>query len=377
MWNLQSYSTQCIEQDDIEVVLRTLRAKNLTQGPLIEEFEERLSDLCGVKYALAFNSATSALYAAYKSCNIKGSAITTPISFVATSNMLIQNGITPIFCDITQDGNLDPISASNILQTHSKKVGALVTTDYAGRSVDRDSIKKICSQYNCKFISDSSHSLGSQYKGNNIAKIADATVFSFHPIKPITTLEGGALLCQDSDIYEKAKIIRSHGIVRQTDWEYDVVENGFNFRMTEPQAALGISQLKKLDRFLQIREQIARFYDDFFFENPYFTTPHKNFPYTSSNHLYTILLNPKLWDKKLLLLEKLKQNNIGTQIHYKPIYKLSFYKKLGYKEVLKTADAFYQSTLSIPCHQKMTLKDAKICSETILKICEELFNQEL
>ncbi len=367
---INPYSTQYIDKTDIKAIVDALNAPLLTQGPLIEQFEEELANFCNTKYALAFNSATSALYAAYMAFNLENSSvITTPISFVATSNMLLQAKSTPIFCDIKQDGNIDENLISNLIQNNTK---AIVSIDYAGKSVEADAIKKIAKAHNLIWISDSSHALGSQYQTKNIGNLADATIFSFHPVKPITTLEGGGLVCNSPEIYQRAKLIRSHGVERGKLWHYDVIESGFNFRMTEIQAALGISQLKKLPLFLQHREEIATFYDKTFWQNPYFDTLHHQHNHLSTNHLYVILLKPSLWQKKSILFEYLHTQGIGVQVHYRPIYQFSYYKKLGYNITLNNAESFYNATLSIPCHHKMDIKMAKKYADIILKACQKL-----
>lgn len=358
------YSTQLIEEDDILEVTKALKNPLLTQGDITLAFEKALSDFCNSKYALVFNSATSALYAAYKALDLKDcEVITTPISFAATSNMLLQNNATPIFCDVNFDGNINPLKIPSLI---TKKTKAIVSVDYGGKSVDVDSIKALCKEYNLFFISDSSHAIGSEYKNQKVGSLADATIFSFHPVKPMTTLEGGALLTNSKELYEQAKLIRSHGVVKQNLWHYDVVCNGFNFRMNEIQAALGISQLKKLPHFIQTREMIAKFYDDFFANNPYCTTIHQHNLYTSSNHLYTILLNPALHSKKEAIFQALQEQGLGVQIHYKPIYHFSYYKAFDVTPLPQT-ELFYNSTLSIPCHHKMTLPQAKIVAQTILE----------
>ncbi len=368
--SMNPYSTQWIEEDDIQAVSEALSAPLLTQGPLSEEFERQLAEFCHAKFALVFNSATSALYAAYKACIPEGSeAITSPISFVATSNMLLQAGIKPIFCDIKSDGNIDETQIERLI---TKNTRAIVSVDYAGKSVEVDAIKTLAGKYNLKFISDSSHALGSQYKNQTIGGMADASIFSFHPVKPITTLEGGALLTNDLDIYQKAKLTRSHGIEKMPFWEYDVSSNGFNFRMNEIQAALGLSQLKKLAQFLARREEIAKTYDKLFSDNPFFTPLHPHQKDFSSNHLYPILLSASLQSKKRLLFERCRASGLGVQVHYKPIYSFSYYQSLGYGIKLPSAENFYQAVLAIPCHQKMTPKDAASCAQHLLKICQSI-----
>lgn len=367
---MQPYSTQLIQKDDIGNIIKTLKSPLLTQGHTIERFEESLCEFCKTKYALGFNSATSALYAAYNACNLEGfEAITTPISFVATSNMLLQNNSTPIFCDIKPDGNIDENKISSLINSRTK---AIVSIDYGGKSVEVKKIQQIAKDNKLMFISDSSHSIGGIFDNQRIGALADVTIFSFHPVKPITTIEGGALLTNSQDIYEKAKLIRSHGVLKKHLWHYDVITNGFNFRMNEVQAALGISQLKKLEEFIQIREEIACFYDDFFAKNPFFTTLHQNNIYQSSNHLYPILVNPNLFEKKEQIFQRALKEKIGVQVHYKPIYQFSYYKDKYPWIFLPQAENFYNAEISIPCHQRMNLQTARQIAEQLLKIFETL-----
>lgn len=367
---MQPYSTQLIQEDDIRDVIQALKSPLLTQGSVVERFEEELCLFCNSKYAIAFNSATSALYAAYNAYNLEGfEVITTPISFVATSNMLLQNNSTPIFCDIKSDGNIDENKISSLITSKTK---AIVSIDYGGKSVEVEKIQQIAKNNKLVFISDSSHSIGGKFDNKRIGALADATIFSFHPVKPITTIEGGALLTNSQDIYEKAKLIRSHGVLKKHLWHYDVITNGFNFRMNEIQAALGISQLKKLEDFIQIREEIACFYDAYFANNPFFTTIHQSNKYPSSNHLYPILINKAFLEKKENLFKKLHDCKIGVQVHYKPIYHFSYYQKQYQKIFLPQTEDFYNMEISIPCHQKMDLKIAKNIGEQIFKIFESL-----
>lgn len=364
------YSTQCIEPDDIQAVKDVLNSPSLTQGKLTLEFEEKIADYIGGKYALVFNSATSALYAAYKACGLDKNhlGITSPISFVATSNMLLECGSRPIFCDIKRDGN---INEKSLLPLAKEKASAIISIDYGGNSVEADEIASICKEKNLTFISDSSHSFGGKYKDKKIGTLADMTIFSFHAIKPITTAEGGALLTNNAEFYESAKLIRSHGVLKKDLWNYDVSSSGFNFRMTELQAALGLSQLKKIDGFLDTREEIARFYDKIFEGNPYFFTLHQNIKHSSTNHLYPIILAPEFWCAKEDIFRSITQEGLGIQVHYKPINEFTLYKKLLGELILPNARDFYAAEISIPCHQKMDLADAKLVAEKILGVFEK------
>lgn len=359
---MNPYSTQFIQEDDIASVIEVLHSPTLTQGEQTELFEKELAKYLGVKYVLTFNSATSALYSAYRAYNLKNSeVITTPLSFVATCNMLLENNAKPIFCDIKTDGNINESKIASLITQNTK---AIVSVDYAGKSVEVEKIREIAKEHNLIWISDSSHSFGGEYKGVKIGNFADSTIFSFHALKPITTGEGGALATNDEEIYHKAKLIRSHGLSKKSLWNSEVNQSGFNFRLTDIASALGRSQLKKIESFIAIREEIARFYDETFKDNPYFDTlPIPNF-IKSTRHLYPIFLKQNLWCSKEDIFSTLQREGLGVQVHYKPIHLYPLYSPHA---PLYMAENFYKAELSIPCHQKMDLKSAKECSEILLK----------
>lgn len=365
MSSLNPYSTQFIQEDDIQAVVQVLKSATLTQGEQTELFEKELAEYLGVRYVLSFNSATSALYCAYKAHNLTNSeVITTPLSFVATCNMLLENEAKPIFCDIKSDGN---INESKIPSLITPKTKAIVSVDYAGKSVEVESLRAIAKQYNLAWISDSSHSFGGEYKGVKIGNFADSTIFSFHALKPFTTGEGGALATNDEQIYSKAKLIRSHGVVKKNLWNSEVEQSGFNFRLTDIASALGRSQLKKVDDFIARREEIAKFYDEVFANNPYFDiTPIPSY-IKSSRHLYPIFLKQNLWCSKEDIFISLQKAGLGVQVHYKPIHLYSLYSP---HPPLYMAENFYKAEISIPCHQKMSLEDAKECAKRIFEVFE-------
>ncbi|MDP3292403.1 MAG: UDP-4-amino-4,6-dideoxy-N-acetyl-beta-L-altrosamine transaminase [Sulfuricurvum sp.] len=361
------YSAQFIEEDDIAAVVEILKGSHLTQGAKVEEFEEAIARYVGARYCVSFNSATSALHAAYASAGIgeDDEIITTPISFVATSNMAMALGAKPIFCDVKRDGNIDETLIEELITPKTK---AIVPVDFAGKPVAIEKIKEIAQKHNLLVIEDSSHALGSAVDEKRIGSFSDMTIFSFHAIKPITTGEGGAVVT-DNEAYANAlRLFRSHGIMKKELWNSDMVSLGYNFRLTEFAAALGLSQLNKLDRFLQVREQIGRYYDERFSGHKLFTTISIDSNEQSARHLYPLLLNPELHCVKEEIFSELQSRGIGVQVHYKPIYQNSFYKERYGEQRLSTTEHFYRSEISIPCHQKMTLEDAVMVADTVLDV---------
>lgn len=361
------YSTQLIEEDDIASVVEILQSSHLTQGAKVEEFEEMLAHYVGARYCVTFNSATSALHAAYSACGIGegDEIITTPISFVATSNMAVALGAKAVFCDIKPDGNIDEKLIESLITPHTK---AIVPVDFAGKPVAIHAINTIARNHNLFVIEDASHALGSDINGQKIGSFADMTVFSFHAIKPITTGEGGAIVTDNEEFTHALRLFRSHGIVKKQLWNSDMISLGYNFRMTEFAAALGLSQLHKLDRFINVRENIARYYDERFEKHPLFQTIDISPTDQSARHLYPLLLNPELHCVKEEIFTELQTRGLGVQVHYKPIYQNSFYQKNFGIIRLPNAEHFYRSELSIPCHQKMSLNDAEQIADTILDV---------
>ncbi|WQS28458.1 UDP-4-amino-4,6-dideoxy-N-acetyl-beta-L-altrosamine transaminase [Helicobacter pylori] len=366
-----AYSEPCLDEEDKKAVLEVLNSKQITQGKRSLLFEEALCEFLGVKHALVFNSATSALLTLYRNfsdfnadCN---EIITTPISFVATANMLLESGYKPVFAEIKNDGNIDELALEKLI---NKKTKAIVSVDYAGKSVEAGSIQKLCKRHSLSFLSDSSHALGSEYQNKKVGGFALASVFSFHAIKPITTAEGGAIVTNDGELYEKMKLFRSHGMLKKDFFEGEVKSIGHNFRLNEIQSALGLSQLKKAPLLMQKREEIALVYDRIFKDNPYFTPLHPLLKDKSSNHLYPILMRQKFFTCKKLILENLHKHGILAQVHYKPIYQYQLYQQLFNTAPLKSAEDFYRAEISLPCHANLDLESAQTIAHGVLKTFE-------
>lgn len=395
------YSTQLIDKRDIKRVKSALKSPLLTQGELCEEFEKKIAKYIGAKYALCFNSATSALYCAYRCVFKQGqSVITTPNSFVATANMLLACGCKPIFADILDDGNISVESIKSLLakkitntadnNSKAQNIAGIVSVDFAGKSVEAKSIKSLAKAHNLAFVSDSSHAFGGELDGDKIGTFADVSIFSFHAIKPITTAEGGAIITNDKSIYERAKLLRSHGLSKISLWDSEVQDFGFNFRLNELQAALGLSQLEKIDEFLAKREKIAKIYDEAFCENPkfakeYFTPTHAQNPpnIKSTNHLYPILLSNKLILHKEAIFRALQARGLGVQVHYKPIFDYELFRDCALdrqttKHQTKVqaghkAKWWYEAEISIPLHQAMDKKDIKYCIKSVLEVFKNAY----
>ncbi|GAA8676899.1 UDP-4-amino-4,6-dideoxy-N-acetyl-beta-L-altrosamine transaminase [Helicobacter pylori] len=368
-----AYSEPCLDEEDKKAVLEVLNSKQLTQGKRSLLFEEALCEFLGVKHALVFNSATSALLTLYRNfsdfnadCN---EIITTPISFVATANMLLESGYKPVFAEIKNDGNIDELALEKLI---NEKTKAIVSVDYAGKSVEIGSIQKLCKRHSLSFLSDSSHALGSEYQNKKVGGFALASVFSFHAIKPITTAEGGAVVTNDNELYEKMKWFRSHGMIKKDFFEGEVKSIGHNFRLNEIQSALGLSQLKKAPLLMQKREEIALVYDRIFKDNPYFTPLHPLLKDKSSNHLYPILMRQKFFTCKKLILENLHKRGILAQVHYKPIYQYQLYQQLFNTAPLKSAQDFYRAEISLPCHANLDLESVQNIAHGVLKTFENL-----
>jgi len=391
------YSRQLIDDADIEEVVRILKSDWLTQGPKVKEFEEALAAYCGAKYAAVFSSGTAALHAAYfvTDINKDNEIITSPITFLSTANAALFLGAKPVFVDIEPDTgniNLDLIEGAI-----TEKTKAIVPVDYAGHPVDLEKILKIAKKHNLLLIEDACHALGAEYKGKKIGnyKYSDMTVFSFHPVKPITTGEGGAVLTNNKEYYEKLIMFRQHGVTKNpkkflnkslsftphtshltlhaNHWYYEMQFLGYNYRLTDIQCALGISQLKKLDKFIERRRQIVEIYKEAFENNDFFNLPvEKNYA-KSSWHLYPIRLKDKYKDKKKEIFAKLREKGLGVQVHYIPVYWQPYYQKLGYKKgICPNAEDFYEREVSIPLYPKMSDEDIEYVVGTVLRVFKEI-----
>ncbi|WP_048601367.1 UDP-4-amino-4,6-dideoxy-N-acetyl-beta-L-altrosamine transaminase [Rubeoparvulum massiliense] len=358
------YGRQWVDEEDIQAVVDVLRSDYLTTGPTIEAFEKKFAKYVGAKYAVAISNGTAALHAACFAAGIGegDEVITTPITFAASANCVLYCGGTPVFADI--DPITYNISPSEIRKNITSKTKALIPVHFTGQPCDMDEIYKIAQEYNLIVIEDAAHAIGADYKGRKIGSISDMTTFSFHPVKHITTGEGGMITTNNDELYEKLKLFRSHGITRdpkmlhqnKDHWYYEQIELGYNYRMTDIQAALGLSQLKKADRFLKRRREIAHQYNEAFKGIDGLILPHQLDSSHSSWHLYIIQIDSnKIGVNRDEAYQRLIERKIGANVHYIPVYLHPYYQRLGYKQGLcPQAENLYESMITLPLFPKMT-----------------------
>ena len=364
-----SYGRQNLDENDIQAVIETLRSPNLTQGPRIAEFEQAIADYVGTKYAVAFCNGTAALHGACYAAGISegDEVITTPITFAASANCVRYMGGTVVFADIDETTyNIDPKEIRKKITTKTK---AIIPVDFTGQPVDIDEIMKIADENNLVVIEDGAHSLGATYKGRKVGTTAHMTMFSFHPVKPITTAEGGIIVTNDELYYKRLLNFRSHGIEQtpysqeKGGWYYEMTDLGYNYRMTDLQAALGVSQMKKLDTFIERRQEIAKLYTEALRVVEGIVLP-KQLEHTNSGwHLYMIQLENA---NRKEVFDAMRALNIGVHVHYIPVYWHPYYEKLGYsKGLCPVAEAWYEKALTLPIHPG-------IINEDVLKIVQAL-----
>ncbi|MEK7482206.1 MAG: UDP-4-amino-4,6-dideoxy-N-acetyl-beta-L-altrosamine transaminase [Patescibacteria group bacterium] len=374
------YGHQCVEKDDIKAVVEVLKGDWLTQGPKVAEFEKKVAQYCGVEYAVAVSSGTAALSAAYLAAALSAGdeVITTPLTFAATSNALVHCGGAPVFVDVEEETlNINP---ELIEKAITKKTKAIAVVDFAGHPCDLDKIKAIAKKHKLLIIEDAAHSLGAMYKDRMVGSMADLTTLSFHPVKLITTGEGGMVLTSRKDFYEKMLVMRHHGIVKKPAkglWYYEIETPGHNFRLTDIQCALGISQLKKIYRFLTRRRQIAKKYQTAFSGLNEIILPTEK-PYAKSAwHIFPIQFNlEKLKIRRKEIFEKLREQGLGVQVHYVPLHLQPFYqKKFGYKKGdFPVAETYYERAITLPLFPQMTALDIQFVIKAVKAVYAEIIN---
>lgn len=375
------YGKQWIDEEDINAVVDVLRGDYLTTGPYIQQFEEAVANYVGATYAVAFSNGTAALHGACFAAGIqKGDeVITTPMTFAASANCILYQGGTPVFADIDEQiYNIDPVEIERKI---TQKTKAIIPVDFTGQPADLDAILDIAKKHNLVVIEDAAHALGATYKERKVGSISDMTMFSFHPVKHITSGEGGIITTNNKKYYEKLLQFRSHGITRNVNkmirndgpWYYEMQFLGYNYRMTDIQAALGTSQLKKINRFIELRSKYVDMYNAAFKELSTLSVPRQLEETQSSWHLYIIRLNlSKLSINRKQIFEKLQQHNIGVNVHYIPVYLQPYYQQLGYKKgCCIEAEKLYEEIITLPLFPAMSTEDAQDVIDAMRSIVRE------
>lgn len=373
-----SYGKQYIDEKDIEEVVKVLRGDYLTTGPYVKEFEDKVAEYVGVKYAVALSNGTAALHAACYAAGIQDDdeVLVSSITFAASANCVLYCGGKPVFIDINpKTYNID---VNKIEEKITSKTKAIIPVDFTGQSVDIDKIMEIAEKYNLIVIEDAAHALGSKYKGRKVGTNAHMTEFSFHPVKPVTTAEGGVVVTDSKEYYDKIMLFRSHGITRnpewinenQGPWYYEQIDLGYNYRITDVQCTLGTSQMNKLDKFIYRRKEIVEKYNEAFKEIIEINTPFEADFSESGYHIYVITLNlDKLSVGRKEIFEALQKENIGVNVHYMPVYLHPYYRELGYKKgECPIAEDLYERMITIPLFPSMTDYDVKSVIDGVKKV---------
>ena len=377
------YSTQDINEADIKAVGRALRSGWLTQGPAIGRFEKALAKKVGARFAVAFNSGTAALHAAYFAAGVrKGDEVIVPsLTFAATANAALYLGAKPVFADSDmQTGNINIADARKKI---TKKTKAIVPVDYGGRPADLREFRALAKKHKLVFIEDAAQALGATYRGKPVGTHADMTMFSFHPVKSITTGEGGVIVTNNKKFDTALRLFRSHGISKDTNtfarkghgaWYQEMQELGFNYRMPEMSAALGESQLKRLGSFIMKRRAAAKRYRKLLAKVPNLILPPTERAYEKSAwHLYPVRLAPRVAHKRDEVFATMRKAGIGVQVHHVPVHLHLFYEMLGYKKGLcPNTEAFVASEISIPLFPNITQKQQKFIADTLKRILASL-----
>ncbi|MCX7920749.1 MAG: UDP-4-amino-4,6-dideoxy-N-acetyl-beta-L-altrosamine transaminase [Clostridia bacterium] len=374
------YGQQWIDEDDIQAVVETLRSTHLTTGPKIKEFEDKLAAYVEAKYAVAISNGTAALHAACFAAGITegDEVITSPITFAASANCALYMGAKPVFADIDpKTYNIDP---EDIRRKITNKTKAIIPVHFTGQSCDMEQISRIAEEYGLVVIEDAAHALGAEYKGKKVGTLGDMATFSFHPVKHITTGEGGAITTNDEALYKKLMLFRTHGITREKDiminnegpWYYEQHYLGYNYRITDIQASLGVSQLAKLNKFLQKRIEYIEQYNAAFKNIEGVITPYQISEAQSAWHLYIIQLElEKLKVGRKEIFEELVRRNIGVNVHYIPVYFHPYYRNLGYQRgICPEAERLYERIITLPLFPKMGNEDVEYVIKNVIDIVD-------
>lgn len=375
------YGHQYIDEADVQAVTEVLRSDFLTCGPKIGELEKKLCALTGAKYAVVCANGTAALHIAALSAGVGegDEVITTPITFAASANCALYCKARPVFADIDPETyNIDPAKVEAAITSRTK---AVVAVDYTGQSVDLAPLLEICKRHGLTLIEDGAHVIGTTYKGQPNGSIADMTTFSFHPVKTVTGGEGGAVLTNDETLYQKLLLYRAHGITRDETlmeheldgpWYYEQISLGFNYRMTDIQAALIISQLDKLPMFRARRQEIVKRYNEAFGKMPELFVQREIPESDTTRHLYILRIVPeKLKIGRRQFFDALAAENVHGNVHYIPVYYFPYYEKMGYKRGLcPNAEKLYEEIISLPLYYGMSDEDTESVIEAVKKIVD-------
>ena len=375
------YGHQYIDDDDIKAVVDVMKSDYLTCGPKIAELEQKLCRVTGAKYAVVCSNGTAALHIAALAAGVQpgDEVITTPITFAASANCALYCGAKPVFADINEETyNIDPACVEALT---TKKTKAVVAVDYTGQSVELDRLLAHCHKNNIVLIEDGAHVIGTRYNGRYNGSIADMTTLSFHPVKTVTCGEGGAVLTNSEEYYQKLLLYRSHGITRDEtqmehepdgSWYYEQIALGYNYRMTDMQAALLISQLDKLPAFSKRRKEIVKAYNEAFSKLPQLVVQKEIPESDTTRHLYILRLNPdRLTIGRKEFFDALAAENVCCNVHYIPTYYFPYYEKLGYHRGLcPKAEKLYEEIISLPLYYAMSDQDVQDVIEAVTKIAE-------
>lgn len=373
------YGHQYIDDADVEAVIRALKSDFLTCGPEIPSLEQKLCEVTHAKYAVVFSNGTAALHAMCYAAGIKAGdeVITTPMTFAASANCALYCGAKPVFADI--DPATYNISPKEISAKITSKTKAVIAVDFTGQAAELQKIQEICRAHHLVFLEDAAHAIGTNYSGQPIGSIADMTAFSFHPVKTVTGGEGGAVTTNHPEFYQKLLLFRTHGITREKDlfnnpsdgpWYYEQIDLGYNYRLTDIQAALIHSQLEKLEKFSARRKEITQMYNQAFSQLPALILQQELPQSDTTRHLYLLQLRPdRLNCDRLQIFQELQKENIYCNVHYIPVYYFPYYQDLGYKKgICPHAESLYENSLTIPLYYSMTDSDVADVIEAVKRV---------
>lgn len=376
------YGRQWIDFDDVKAVCETLQSAFITCGPKVAELERVLADYTEANYAVAVANGTAALHCACMAAGIGpgDEVITTPLTFAASANCILYCGAVPVFADVNPETyQIDPVSIEEHITGKTK---AVVAVDFTGQAVEIRRIREICDRHHLMFIEDAAHAMGTRYEGKPVGSLADMTCFSFHPVKTVTSGEGGAVTTNDEGFYRKLVLAHTHGITHEQQlmengphdepWYYEQISLGYNYRMTDFQAALLLSQLKKLDKFKARRGEIVKRYDAAFKDIPEVMVQKEIEESDTCRHLYIIRLDlDRLTCGRRRFFDAMSAENVQCQVHYVPVYWFPYYRRLGYRKGLcPNAEEIYEGIMSIPLYPKMKDKDVEDVICAVKKVVE-------